>query len=439
MRKLLIVLLLSQLSLFAQTAPQKYHRTKITYNTIENLQKLERAGVPMDHGIHKRGYSLTSDFSDAEIKIAKDLGLKVAIEIEDVQQFYIHQNDPKAAHRNIENTGFDCVSNVIDYPTPTNFNLGSMGGYLTYPQMLQELDDMRTQYPNLISAKANVGAFLTSEGRALQWVKITNNPDQINSRPQVLYTGVHHAREPISLSENIFYMWYLLENYATNDEVKDIVDNTELYFIPVVNPDGYIYNYTTNPNGGGMWRKNRRAFGDGTFGVDNNRNYDYWINGDSAQSIWNTTGVSTATTGETYPGTAPMSEPENLAVAYFVDNHNFKIALNAHTFSDLLLYPYGYELNVPSPDDAYLNKISAIMVSHNDLINEIASALYAASGDSDDYMYGQTMNHSKIFAFTPEVGQSFWPASTDIIPLCNKMVFTNLTAAQTVTCQFEIG
>ncbi|WP_309641372.1 M14 family zinc carboxypeptidase [Flavobacterium sp.] len=433
MKKLLIVLLLSQLSLLAQTNPQKYHRAKIIYNTIENLKKLELAGIPMDHGIHKVGYSLTCDFSDAEIQIAKNLGLKVEIEIEDVQQFYVDQNDKKKAlHRNIDNAGFDCVAQTIDYQTPTNFNLGTMGGYFTYEEMLQELDDMRNQYPDLISAKENVSTFLTSEGRALQWVKITKNPESINTRPQVLYTAVHHAREPISLSETIYYMWYLLENYATNDDVKDIVDNTELYFIPVVNPDGYIYNHTTNPNGGGMWRKNRHAFSSGNFGVDNNRNYDYWINGDSGQAVWNTTGVSADATGETYPGTAPMSEPENLAVQYFVENHNFKIALNAHTYSDLLLYPYGYELNVPSPDNTYFSKISSIMVSNGNLTNEIASLLYAASGDSDDYMYGQTMNHNKIFAFTPEIGESFWPATTDILPLCKKMMFTNITAAKLV-------
>jgi hypothetical protein len=387
----------------------------------------------MDHGIHKVGYSLTSDFSDTEIQAAKNLGLQVDIEIEDVQQFYLKQNDPKTQlHRDIDNTGFNCLADPINYETPTNFNLGSMGGYFTYTEMLQELDDMRAQYPDLISTKENIGTFQTSEGRALQWVKITKKPDLINAHPQVLYTAVHHAREPISLSTTIYYMWYLLENYASSEEVRDILDNTELYFIPVINPDGYIYNQTTNPNGGGMWRKNRRDFGDGTFGVDNNRNYDYWINGDSNQSIWNTLGVSATTTGETYPGTATFSEPETQAVRYFVENHNFKIALNAHTFSDLLLYPYGYDLNVLSPDDTYFNKISGIMVSQNDLTNKIASELYAASGDSDDFMYGQTMNHDKIFAFTPEIGASFWPASSSILPLCKKMMFTNITAAKLV-------
>tara|TARA_B110000483_G_scaffold92234_1_gene113742 strand:- start:60 stop:245 length:186 start_codon:yes stop_codon:yes gene_type:complete len=50
-------------------------------------------------------------------------------------------------------------------------------------------------------------------------------------------------------------MWYLLENYETDLEVKSIVDYNELYFIPVVNPDGYVYNEQTFPNGGGLWRK----------------------------------------------------------------------------------------------------------------------------------------------------------------------------------------
>ena len=431
--KTVLFLYFVSISLFAQQKVEQYHRAKIIYSSIENFKKLEKLGVPMDHGNHKVGYSLTSDFSDAEIQAAKNLGLEVDIEIEDVQQFYLKQNDPKTQlHREGNNAGFSCVTETIDYATPTNFNLGTMGGYMTYAEMLQELDDMRAQYPDLITAKENVGTFLTSEGRALQWVKITKNPEQINARPQVLYTAVHHAREPISLSETIYYMWYLLENYATNDEIKDIVDNTELYFIPVINPDGYIYNQTTNPNGGGMWRKNRRDFGDGTFGVDNNRNYDYWIDGDSNQSIWNTLGVSATTTGETYPGTTSFSEPETQAVRYFVENHNFKIALNAHTFSDLLLYPYGYDLNVQSPDDTYFNKISGIMVSQNDLTNKIASELYAASGDSDDFMYGQTMNHDKIFAFTPEIGASFWPSSSNILPLCKKMMFTNITAAKLV-------
>ena len=330
--KLFVLLNIISISLFAQPKIEKYHRAKIIYNTIENLKKLEKSGVPMDHGIHKAGYSLTSDFSDSEIQTARNLGLQVAIEIEDIQKYYLDQNKNKS-ERAIAPQNATCDETTINYTTPFNFSLGSMGGYLTYDEMISQLDAMHSAFPNLINARENVGTFSTFEGRFLQWVKITKNPELPNSKPQVLYTSVHHAREPISLSETIFYMWYLLENYESNDEIKNIVDNTELYFIPVVNPDGYIYNQTTNPDGGGMWRKNRRNFNNGTFGVDNNRNYDYWINGDSNQSVWNTLGVSADATGETYPGTATFSEPENQAINYFVENHNFKIALNSHTLN----------------------------------------------------------------------------------------------------------
>lgn len=427
MKKLLLTLLFLPLAALAQVSPEKYHRAKITYQTVANLKKLQAAGLPMDHGIHKAGYSIVSDFSEAEIQKVRDLGIPVSIEIADVQQYYAAQNSSQnLVAANPTNTS--CTA-LVDYPTPFNFQLGSMAGYFTYEEMLQQLDNMRSFRPDLISEKANVGDFVTSEGRALQWVKLTKNPESINTRPQVLYTAVHHAREPISLSETIFYMWYLLENYDTNPEVQYLVDNTEMYFIPVVNPDGYVYNNTSNPNGFGMWRKNRRILNTG-IGVDNNRNYDYWIGGNAAQSVWNTLGVSADVNSEVYPGTETFSEPETQAIKFFVESHNFKLALNAHTFSDLLLYPFGYDLNVPSPDDAYYKKISALMVSNNNLTNEIASALYAASGSSDDFMYGQTMNHDKIFAFTPEIGDSFWPASTQIVPLSNKMMFTNLTTAR---------
>jgi carboxypeptidase T len=72
--------------------------------------------------------------------------------------------------------------------------------------------------------------------------EISNNPNVDEEKPEVLYTAIHHAREPASLSQTIFYMWYLLENYETSEEVRFLIDHTEMYFIPVVNPDGYIIN-----------------------------------------------------------------------------------------------------------------------------------------------------------------------------------------------------
>jgi len=422
---LLLIILFSFLTGHAQE--EKFHRAKIAYQNSETLKLLSNQGVAIDHGFHKKGHFIISDFSDSEIVMARNLGLDVTVLIEDIQKVYVEQNIKTSPHyKTFSNT--NCSDE--DYATPVNYSAGSMGGFFTYDEVLQHLDAMRAQFPNLVSERANVGSFLTFENRSLQWLKITKDPEVFNNRPQVLYTAIHHAREPASLSQLIFYMWYLLENYETDEEIKNIVDNTELYFIPVVNPDGYIRNQNTDPNGGGMWRKNRRNHGNGTFGVDNNRNYDYWIDGDPNQSIWNTTGTSGSTNGQTYAGSAPFSEPENQAVRFFVENHDFVVALNAHTSGELLLFPYGYEINVPTPDNNLYENISEIMVSKSGYNNIISSGLYPAAGDSDDFMYGLTLNHDKIFAFTPEIGPSFWPPSNSIVSINKEMLFTNITAAR---------
>ena len=140
---------------------------------------------------------------------------------------------------------------------------------------------------------------------------MSNNPsvDQ-PAKPQMLVTSLHHAREPGSLSAVIYYLSYLLENYSTDTHIKTIIDNTELYFVPCVNPDGYIYNITTYPGGGGMWRKNRRVNAGGSFGVDLNRNYGYNWGFDNVGSSPN--GVS-----DTYRGASAFSEPETQAVRNF--------------------------------------------------------------------------------------------------------------------------
>ena len=159
--------------------------------------------------------------------------------------------------------------NQIEYDYGvTGFGFGSMGGYYTLAEVIEELDSMKLLFPNLLSTKLSIGTSI--EGRPIYMVKISNNPNVNEDEPELLYTALHHAREPEGMMQMIFYMYYLLENYGTNPEVTCLVDNREIFFIPVVNPDGYEYNRQTNPNGGGMWRKNRRNNGGGIYGVDLN-------------------------------------------------------------------------------------------------------------------------------------------------------------------------
>ncbi|MCH1484626.1 MAG: immune inhibitor A, partial [Flavobacteriaceae bacterium] len=246
-----------------------------------------------------------------------------------------------------------------------------------------------------------------------------------------LYTALHHAREPASLQQLIYFMWYLLENYDSNDSIKQIIDNSELFFVPCVNPDGYIFNEIIEPNGGGMWRKNTRD----SHGVDNNRNYSYID--ENGNEVWNTSGTSSNPYGNTYAGDGPFSESENRAIRYFVESNNFKIALNNHTYGNLLLYPYGYDYNQTTEDDDIFQFISSALVSENNYDNIISADLYPAAGDSDDFMYGMlnTENNQvreKIFAMTPEIGSSFWPQASTIEDICKGMLHLNLTAAKMI-------
>jgi len=424
-------------TIFSQNVQEKHQRAKINYNQPDDLRTLESIGIPVDHGVHKKGVFIISDFSVSEIEKARNAGYKVDLLIEDSKEYFLQRNTIKSVTK--KNPSCENQSSS-DYQTPNNFTLGSMGGYLTYQEMLDQLDLMKSLYPQLISTKENISDFLTEGepdnsttpsigGNGIKWVKISDNPTiSSEEEPQILYTAIHHAREPNSLSQLVFYMWYLLENYELDNEIKSIVDNTELFFIPVVNPDGYLYNEKTDPNGGGFWRKNRKN----GHGVDNNRNYEYYINGNSSDGVWGGEGASNNTSSSSYHGTGPFSEIENQAIKWFCEQHNFVMAFNNHSYGDLLLYPYGYTSDAPTPENEVFEIISEELVSRNGFNNILSSGLYPAAGDSDDYMYGTIGTHNKIYAMTPEIGSEFWPPSSQIEEIAKSMMYLNTTSAKMV-------
>ena len=418
---------------------EKFHKVKINYTSPADLVKLAKQGVCIAHGLHKKNHFFISDFSESEIEKMLSLNFDYEILINDVTHFYKQRN--KLSNKSAKNIFCEENENILE--TPENYDFkpsDDFGGFYTYNEMLNELDDMHSLYPEIISARSDIKdeTFSSSphihetyEGRYLQWVKISDNPNISEGEPQILYTALHHAREPASLQQLIYFMWYLLENYDSNDSIKQIIDNSELFFVPCVNPDGYIFNETIEPNGGGMWRKNTRD----SHGVDNNRNYSYID--ENGNEVWNTSGTSSNPYGSTYAGDGPFSESENRAIRYFVESNNFKIALNNHTYGNLLLYPYGYDYNQTTDDDDIFQFISSALVSENNYDNIISADLYPAAGDSDDFMYGMlnTENNQvreKIFAMTPEIGSSFWPQASTIEDICKGMLHLNLTAAKMI-------
>ncbi|MFM6933919.1 MAG: M14 family zinc carboxypeptidase [Flavobacteriales bacterium] len=405
---------------------QDYSRLKVFVDDAQ-LNKLGNLGVAVDHGIRKEGTFFISDFSSAERVIMDQYEFNYEVLIEDVQKYYVdilNNPTPQSTYKNATCSSTSGGGSAYVNPnTPTNFNLGTMGGYLKYTEMLAELDAMVQQYPNLITAKAPISTFVSHENRPIYHVKISDNPNVDENEPKVLYTAIHHAREPMSLMETIFFMWYVLENYGTNDEVTYLVNETQLFFVPCINPDGYVYNETTNPTGGGMWRKNRRNNGGGVYGVDLNRNYGYG---------WGTTGTSTSTSNDTYCGPSAYSEPEVQAMRWLVQHHKFVSAFNAHTYAQDILFPIGTTVAEYADHHAYFQAHTDHMVEHNGYASMKSSGLYPASGDSDDYMYKLDIGvgvKDTMFVHTPEVGTAFWQPSSEIISTCQEMVFPNLVLA----------
>ena len=228
-------LLLLSLAVKAQS-PERHSRVRVQLDGgPHDLEHLASLGLAVDHGERVHDQSITTDLSESEIATARANGFACEVLIEDMQAFYRERNTgaAKATHR----ADRDVCNAPPHYPTPQNFELGSMGGYYTWQEMLDILDAMRAAYPNLISVKQSIGQSI--EGRDLFMVRMSNTPDVDADRPEVLYDALHHAREPVGLSQLIHFMWYLLENYTTDEEVSYLLDNMELYFVPCINPDGY--------------------------------------------------------------------------------------------------------------------------------------------------------------------------------------------------------
>ncbi|PSR14581.1 MAG: hypothetical protein DA408_21520 [Bacteroidetes bacterium] len=428
---LLLLCLLGSLSIFGQTSA-RYHRAQVHLEG-RSLQELALLGLEVDHGEYVPQRHLTNDFSEVELHQITLAGFTYDILIPDVQDYY-HNPARQQAYRSEARGGEPCpagaTSNVTPYPTPSNFHLGSMAGFFTYQEMLDILDSMRLLYPNLISSRQVVSpSIVTHQGRPIYWLRISDNPDTDEAtEPEVLYTALHHAREPNSLSQMIYYMWYLLEHYETDPEVQFLVANTELYFLPCINPDGYIFNQEMEPDGGGMWRKNLRDNGNGTTGVDLNRNYGH-------EWAFDNFGSSANPSSATYRGPEAFSEPETQAVQAFCNAHTFVACLNYHTYGNLLIYPWGYS-DTPTDDAPTFNTLADVMTLQNNFLAGTGTSTvgYTTNGDSDDWMYGETTTKPAIFSMTPEVGSGdggFWPVREDIIPNCRASLWMNLVTAHT--------
>lgn len=387
-----------------------------------SYNEINAAGISIEHGHFNKSF-FEGEINASDLDMLKSSGLNYEIITEDITEFY-RQRLKQGVNSDDKNITYSCGS-ATAYSTPAHFGPGSMGGFYTYSEAIAELDSMRVWFPNLISAKTQIGSSI--ESRAIYAVKISDNPDASESEKQVLFTSLHHSSEPCGLQQLIFFMYYLLENYNTNSEIKYLVDNLEIYFIPVVNPDGYVYNETQNPAGGGTWRKNRRYNDILSYGVDLNRNYGY---------AWGYDDIGSQPLGISpwYRGTAAFSEPESQTMKSFIEAHDFLLDMNWHSWGNFLIYPWNYHSSM-TPDSTYFEQLSryVTMESHYRYGTCQQTYGYNSNGDADDWGYGDTTAKNKIFSITAEVGASsdgFWPLPADIEGLCENSLDMNLRFAR---------
>ncbi len=230
-------------------------------------------------------------------------------------------------------------------------------------------------------------------------LKLTADANSVpdNSRPAALYTSLQHAREWISVEVNQRLLEWLIKMYKENKpDIVNLLQTTELWFVLVANPDGYQYTFDYDR----LWRKNLRDNdGDNKItpldGVDPNRNFpEHWRFDDE--------GSATSTSDETYRGPSPASEPETQALIGLYDQVDFRFHVNYHSFGELLLYTFGFQVNSPSADDPIYVALSGTdQKPAIDGFNPgVGADLYTTNGETTDYAHATR----GALAWTPELG-----------------------------------
>ncbi|XP_046623924.1 zinc carboxypeptidase-like isoform X1 [Neodiprion virginianus] len=235
------------------------------------------------------------------------------------------------------------------------------------------LDELAETYPDLVEVIVIGNSY---EGRLIKGIKITFDEDN----PGIFIEGGIHAREWITPATVTYLTNEILT--STNDAFNLIARAHNWFIFPSTNPDGYEYTHTTNR----MWRKTRQPYDNDCWGADPNRNWDYyWLaNG----------GASNNSCSETYAGSEPFSEVEVKALADYIAtvSDKFYIYLSIHSYSQLILLPYGYTYDhLDNYEEAmHVGEIAAAALARRYgteyIVGSTAEAIYVASGSSTDYV-----------------------------------------------------
>ena len=314
----------------------------------------------------------------------------------------------------------------------TDFPAG-LRGYHTYAEMVADIEAVAAAHPGIVSLRS-IGR--SAQGRTLWVAKVSDNVAVDQAEPEVLYDGLHHADEHMSLEMTLRILHWLADGYGKDARVTSIVNSREIWIVFAVNPDGAEYDIA----GGRLhyWRKNRQPnAGTSAIGTDLNRNYGY---------RWGCCGlVSRSPSSIYYRGAAPFSAPETAAFRAFVASRvvngrqQIRMAISFHESGRLVMWPYGYtKANVPADmtaqDQAALAVIGRHMAASNGYKPEQASDLYVDSGTSRDWLYGTY----RTFAYTIEMSTGLYRRDTVIASETGRNRDAVLYAAERAWCPLAV-
>ena len=380
-----------------------YQEIRVFHADPSTLQSLNNLGIPLDHVRKNKDESLDVVVTMEEAHALLEIGIPFDVRQHDLTEYFVTRSMP-----GIER----------DFP------LGSMLGNYTLLEAIAQMDTLRNMYPDFVSEKDSIGTSI--EGRTIWAFKVSDYPSVNEDEPEVLYTGLTHAREPVSMMNLFFFVRWLCENYSSDPTAEFLVNHREMWFVPIINPDGYVYNETIAPNGGGMHRKNRRPNPDNSNcnngtqqGIDLNRNYSYNWGADNSGSSGNPCSA-------VYRGASAFSEPETEAISNFILARQFKNVLHYHTYSNVLIHSWGDGTFPDEPDLSTLREIGAEMTRENGYAVGTGTETigYGVNGDAVDWTYGT----AGLISYTPEVGSyadNFWPSEDRVVPLCQDQVHSN--------------
>ena len=305
--------------------------------------------------------------------------------------------------------------------------------YHDYAEMASETATIAANNPGIVSRFSLGNSY---QGRAIWALKVSDNVGTDESEPEVLFTANQHAREHLTVEMALYILNQLVNGYNANDaRIRNIVDNREIWIVPMVNPDGVEYDIATGSYR--LWRKNRQPSA-----TDLNRNWSFQ---------WGCCGGSSGTvSSETYRGPSAFSAPETQVVRNFVNSRvvggtqQIKSHIDWHTYSELILWPYGY---TTANTTATLNTndrnahatLGQQMANTNGYTPEQASDLYIADGTINDWMWGTY----KIFSYTFEMfptgsNPGFYPPDEQIGPQTSRNREAFLMFLEASDCIYKV-